>query len=78
MFRMMEYENGYEVKNFKEFYRISETKEKFKQRINPGRYISFSPARIMSVISPHLIKAIVNHYSNKRKKLSEVHVNASK
>ena len=49
MFRIMEYEKRIEGKNFKEFHRISETKEKFNQRINPGRYISFSPARIMFV-----------------------------
>ena len=49
MFRIMEYEKRIEVKNFKEFHRISETKEKFNPRINPGRYIRFSPARIMFV-----------------------------
>ena len=32
-YRMMEYENGIEGKNFKEFHRISETKEKLIQEL---------------------------------------------
>ena len=78
MFRIMEYEKRIEGKNFKEFHRISETKEKFIQElILAGTLASHLRGSCLCGISPHLIKAIVNHYSNKRRKLSEVHVNTS-
>ena len=74
---MMEYENGIEG-IFKEFHRISETKEKFIQElILAGTLASHLRGSCLCGISPHLIKAIVNHYSTKRRKLSEVHVNTS-
>ena len=64
---MMEYENGIEGKNFKEFHRISETKEKFIQElILAGTLASHLRGSCLCGISPHLIKAIVNHYSHDR------------
>ena len=62
-------------KNFIEFRRRK--KNSIKELILAVTLASHLRGSCLCGISPHLIKAIVNHYSNKRRKLSEVHVNTS-
>ena len=65
MFRIMEYEKRIEGKNFKEFHRISETKEKFIQElILAGTLASHLRGSCLCGISPHLRLAFILFYNN--------------
>ena len=65
MFRIMEYEKRIEGKNFKEFHRISETKEKFIQElILAGTLASHLRGSCLCGISPHLRLAFTLFYNS--------------